>query len=435
VEYFEQGGGAVAQVSWQPLGGGCQASVPADHWKGEYWNNNGLAGSPVMVRDEGTGFLSFDWMTGSPSTACGVPPDTFSARFTRTATFENATYRFTVRADDGLRLYVDGALKLDQWKDQPPTAYTVDVLLSAGSHAVRFDYYENAVGAVAAISWDKVTSGGTTASKMSIHTGWGAASLGFVREARPKVVKLLDNFGGARDIKAASPGTIVIGRIYEPDQPQDGDAGQRAQQWFDRHRATITDNPLVDYWEGYNEPAAGTVEQVDWYGRMEEARVRILAQNGGRACIGNFSMGVPDVTNPAAWPAFYRAIDAARQNGGILGLHEYGTPMQQYFDSAAGEGWLCGRYRKVYRQFLIPSGRSLPLAITETGVDGLAPGGWKNHFTAAQYMDQLRWYDGVIRQDSYVIGATIFTLDLGGWDSFDVGPIIGPLTDHVKQAR
>jgi hypothetical protein len=112
----------------------------------------------------------------------------------------------------------------------------------------------------------------------------------------------------------------------------------------------------------------------------------------------NFSMGTPN-TNPTAWPAFYPAIDAARANGGILGLHEYGTPMQQYFDAASGDGWLCGRYRKVYRQFLIPSNRSLPLAITEAGVDGVAPVGWKNHFTSDQYMAQLQWYDSLMRAD------------------------------------
>lgn len=146
-------------------------------------------------------------------------------------------------------------------------------------------------------------------------------------------------------------------------------------------------------------------------------------------------MGVPDVTNPSMWPAFYPAIDAARQHGGILGLHEYGTPMQQYFDSASGEGWLCGRYRKVYRQHLIPSGRVLPLAITETGVDGLAPTGWKNHYSGDQYMSQLQWYDSLMRQDSYVLGATIFSLEIPGWNDFDIAPIVGPLTDYVRNSR
>jgi hypothetical protein len=38
----------------------CIASVPADQWKGEYFNNQTLSGSPTMVRDDGAGFLIFD---------------------------------------------------------------------------------------------------------------------------------------------------------------------------------------------------------------------------------------------------------------------------------------------------------------------------------------------------------------------------------------
>jgi hypothetical protein len=59
----------------------------------------------------------------------------------------------------------------------------------------------------------------------------------------------------------------------------------------------------------------------------------------------------------------------------------------------------------------------------------------KNHFTGEHYMDQLRWYDGILRADAYVLGATVFSLEIPGWDSFDIAPIIGPFTDHVRQAR
>ncbi len=78
----------------------------------------------------------------------------------------------------------------------------------------------------------------------------------------------------------------------------------------------------------------------------------------------------------------------------MLGLHEYSAPTIWYntnrepldFGSdPADEGWLTLRYRKVYRQFLIPWGLRLPLVITEMRVDGLVtdrpgpPGkGWKD---------------------------------------------------------
>ena len=158
--------------------------------------------------------------------------------------------------------------------------------------------------------------------------------------------------------------------------------------------------------------------------------MRILAEHGRRACIANFSVGNPDL---ALWPSFYAAIDAAISNNGILGLHEYGTPMQQWFDFESEEGWLCGRYRKVYRQYLIPDGRLIPLAITECGVDIVPPIGWKNHFSEDEYFDQLIWYDGILREDDYVLGATIFALEIPGWDSFDIAPISSRLADYVSR--
>jgi hypothetical protein len=266
-------------------------------------------------------------------------------------------------------------------------------------------------------------------SKLTIHTGFGGPlSMQFVERARPGLLKILDSFSGAAEVKRLSPETQIIGRAYLASQPMDGDPVQRAREWWDRTRNLVLDNPAVDYWEGYNEPIIQTVELMGWYAQFEAERVRLLASEGSKACIGNFSVGNPDL---ALWPAFYPAIDAALAHGGILGLHEYGTPMQQLFDEAAGEGWLAGRYRKVYRQHLIPSGRPIRLAITECGVDVIPPVGWKNHFTEDEYLAQLQWYDRLIREDDYVIGATIFALEIPGWWSFDIAPIVDRLAEYV----
>jgi hypothetical protein len=254
----------------------------------------------------------------------------------------------------------------------------------------------------------------------------------FVRDAKPAVLKILDSFSAAREVKQISPETKIIGRAFLAQQPMDGDPVQRARGWWDRTKSLVLQYPEIDFWEGYNEPVIQTHELMRWYAAFEKERVRILAENGRKACIANFSVGNPDIP---LWPSFYEAIDAAIAKGGILGLHEYGTPMQQLFDEGAGEGWLTGRYRKVYRQFLIPANKVIPLAITETGVDIVAPVGWKNHFTEEQYLAQLKWYDGLLREDDYVLGATIFALEIPGWWSFDIAPIVDELSLYVAASR
>ena len=60
---------------------------------------------------------------------------------------------FTARADDGIRVWVDGASVINAWRDQAPTTYQATVPLTAGTHEVRVEYYERGGGAVAEVRW------------------------------------------------------------------------------------------------------------------------------------------------------------------------------------------------------------------------------------------------------------------------------------------
>src|SRR5437763_10724889 len=71
------------------------------------------------------------------------------------------SFTFTVRADDGVRVWVDGALLVDAWRDQAPTTYQHDRTLTAGDHQVKVEYYENTGGAVAQVSWAQSEGGST----------------------------------------------------------------------------------------------------------------------------------------------------------------------------------------------------------------------------------------------------------------------------------
>ena len=155
---------------------GCVASVPTDRWKGEYFNNHTLTGSPAMVSDDGAGPLSFDWGGGSPSSACGLGIDNFSTRWSRTVNFAAGTYRFTASGDDGIRLYVDGQLRINAWVDQPETTYTADVPLSAGNHDLKFEFYEAGGGAVARLSWVAVSSPAPVINSISPASPTASAS-------------------------------------------------------------------------------------------------------------------------------------------------------------------------------------------------------------------------------------------------------------------
>ncbi|MGD9144508.1 MAG: PA14 domain-containing protein [Anaerolineae bacterium] len=111
--------------------------VRITEWRGEYYNNVNLSGSPLVRNDSK---IDFDWGQGNPTR--GINADNFSVRWTRRLDFEGRTYRFTVRVDDGVRLWVDGQLLIDQWKDGSPRTYSVERAMTPGKHDVRVEMYE-----------------------------------------------------------------------------------------------------------------------------------------------------------------------------------------------------------------------------------------------------------------------------------------------------
>jgi hypothetical protein len=152
VEYFERWGSAALQFGWERHP--CFADAPPESWRGEYFNNPSLAGAPVLVRNDGDGGLNFDWGVQSPAASCGVPADDFSVRWSRKAILATGWHRFTVTADDGVRLFIDGRRVLDEWRHQAPATFTADVMLPAGTHRIVVEYYDRTGGATANVKWE-----------------------------------------------------------------------------------------------------------------------------------------------------------------------------------------------------------------------------------------------------------------------------------------
>jgi hypothetical protein len=124
--------------------------VPAG-WRGEYYANPDLQGSPIVVRQDPT--IGFDWVFDAP--APGLPVDKFSVRWSTVASFEEGLYDFHAMMDDGMRVYLDDALLIDEWRDEASREVTASRHMSAGPHALRVEYYDRQHGAVANFWWEK----------------------------------------------------------------------------------------------------------------------------------------------------------------------------------------------------------------------------------------------------------------------------------------
>jgi len=153
VEYYENAGDAGARFSWAPV-------TTITNWRGEYYNNKSLTSSAALVRDDAQ--INFSWGSGSPK-AGTVNSDSFSARWTRNLSLAAGNYRFSMTVDDGGRLWVNGHLLIDAWKDQAVRTYTGDIYLPGGAVPVKMEYYENTGAATAKLSWTKIGSSGGSA--------------------------------------------------------------------------------------------------------------------------------------------------------------------------------------------------------------------------------------------------------------------------------
>ncbi|MBN1967719.1 MAG: SH3 domain-containing protein, partial [Anaerolineae bacterium] len=81
-----------------------------------------------------------NWGTGAPVN--GFPSDYFSVRWTTYYTLEAGSYTASVEADDGVRLFVNGTLLIDEWHQASGQPYSKTFTLGAGTHNVVIEYYE-----------------------------------------------------------------------------------------------------------------------------------------------------------------------------------------------------------------------------------------------------------------------------------------------------
>ncbi|HLF62163.1 MAG TPA: right-handed parallel beta-helix repeat-containing protein [Saprospiraceae bacterium] len=96
-----------------------------------------IAGVPLAMEKHEN--LAFRWWD-EPKT--GVPADQFAVRATTDITTLAGEYLFQIESDDGIRLWLDGALVIERWDVHTPMIDEVTIPLLAGRHHVELEYFE-----------------------------------------------------------------------------------------------------------------------------------------------------------------------------------------------------------------------------------------------------------------------------------------------------
>jgi len=169
IEYFEQSAGGQVQLSWA---GACQSKeiVPATQLypayagmvctdpvvgtgkglRGDYYDNPDFTS---LMATHAAEAVNFDWGLSAPDPSVGA--DTFSVRWTGKllARYTGGT-TFRTWSDDGVRLWIDGQLIINNWIDHEAAEDAGVANLVAGQfHDVKLEFHENLENALIKLLW------------------------------------------------------------------------------------------------------------------------------------------------------------------------------------------------------------------------------------------------------------------------------------------
>lgn len=135
--------------------------------KGEYYDNIDFT-NLKFTRTDAT--IDYNWAGGAPDPS--MEADTFSIRWTgQVQPKYSETYTFYENSDDGVRLYVNDRLIIDDWTDHAASENSGSIQLIAGEkYDIRLEYYENWGDASVSLSWSSPSQAKQIIPKTQLYT-------------------------------------------------------------------------------------------------------------------------------------------------------------------------------------------------------------------------------------------------------------------------
>ncbi len=125
---------------------------------GEYYHGSASGAWDDLVMERLDPTVDFTWGNGSPEPGV-VNVDNFKVRWTGEVEIPSTgTYTFYTQTDDGVRLWVNDVLVLENWTDHGSTMDSGDINLKGGQrYPIKLEWYENGGGAICQLSWEGPT--------------------------------------------------------------------------------------------------------------------------------------------------------------------------------------------------------------------------------------------------------------------------------------
>jgi beta-glucosidase len=119
--------------------------------KAEYFKKKDLSGNAYLIKTDPT--IDFNWGNEPPFE--NFSEDNYSVRWTgKVKPEKSGRYIFDVMSDDGVRLYLNNKLIIDDWNDHAAITNSYSMELEANTYYdIKLEYYENGGDAIVKFGW------------------------------------------------------------------------------------------------------------------------------------------------------------------------------------------------------------------------------------------------------------------------------------------
>lgn len=183
---------------------------------------------PTWVANLNTTGINFNWGEEAPGNGhWGVWRDNFSMAAAKPTLFDAGRYRFHVKADDGVKLWVDSTLLINEWHSSSGNDYYAEINLTQGNHLLVLAYYEDSGAALVNLDWVKINPPATpTLNAINNSDGDGAYTVSWSSVSGATSYTLQEQFNSGS-----------FGDIYTGSNTSQNRSGRSAGQWCYRLRA------------------------------------------------------------------------------------------------------------------------------------------------------------------------------------------------------
>lgn len=140
--------GSEAVVRWKQL----TTELPGAGLKGDYYNTRDLTGIIYATRYD---TIDFNWSTVPPVLGVGLGANEFSVRWTGHIRIPTTgDYRFRTVSDDGVRLWIDDILVIDNWTTHAVSTDNSPLMtLVEGFVKIKLEYFQGVDGSEIHLLW------------------------------------------------------------------------------------------------------------------------------------------------------------------------------------------------------------------------------------------------------------------------------------------